>query len=216
MISRPAATGRRLRVGRRAAGATPDPFRSSSHRSAPVSRRLAVLLPVAVLLASCGGGQPSSVTWRNITFSVPDGWYVFEQEETRLSLSNADLGIGEPGEAREQPEGDVVAMHFTYEPRTRPDDVRDHLERQNATIESDRQLLLGEDEVPATQIVYAYETGGTPTREMVVVIASRAVVLLAIPVPLPGDTDAPDVFLRHLETFLEVLDSAQFGSPRLD
>jgi hypothetical protein len=48
------------------------------------------------------------------------------------------------------------------------------------------------------------------------VIASRAVVLLAIPVPLPGDTDAPDVFLRHLETFLEVLDSAQFGSPRLD
>jgi hypothetical protein len=194
----------------------PDPFRSSSHRSALVSRRLAVLLLVAVLVASCGGGQPSSVTWRNITFSVPDGWYVFEQEETRLSLSNADLGIGEPGEAREQPEGDVVAMHFTYEPRTRPDDVRDHLERQDATIESDRQLLLGEDEVPATQIVYAYETGGTATREMVVVIASRAVVLLAIPVPLPGDTDAPDVFLRHLETFLEVLDSAEFGQPRLD
>jgi hypothetical protein len=182
-----------------------------------VTRRcLAVPLLAILLLASCGGGQPSSVTWRNITLPVPDGWYVFEQEETRLSLSNADLGVGEPGVAREQPEGDVVAMHFTYEPRTQPADVRDHLERQDATIETDRQILLGEDEVPATQIVYAYETGGTPTREMIVVIASRAVVLLAIPVPLPGETDAPEVFLRHLETFLDVLETAEFGQPRLD
>jgi hypothetical protein len=183
-----------------------------------VSRRaLAVPLVLALLLVACGGGQPSSVTWRNVTLPVPDGWYVFEQEETRLSLSNANIGIGEtPGEPREQPEGDVVAMHFTYEPRTQPADVRDHLERQDATIESDQQILLGEDEVPATQIVYAYETGGTPTREMVVVIASRAIVLLAIPVPLPGDEDAPEVFLRHIETFLEVLDGAEFGQPQLD
>jgi hypothetical protein len=183
-----------------------------------VSRRaLAVPLLLALLLAACGGGQPSSVTWRNVTFPVPDGWYVFEQEETRLSLSNADLGIGEtPGEAREQPEGDVVAMHFTYEPRTQPADVRAHLEQQDATIESDQQILLGEDEVPATQIVYAYETGGTPTREMIVVISSRAIVLLAIPVPLPGDEDAPEVFLRHIETFLQVLDGAEFGQPKLE
>jgi hypothetical protein len=41
-------------------------------------------------------------------------------------------------------------------------------------------------------------------------------VLLAIPVPLPGDEDAPEVFLRHLETFLEVLDGAEFGQPQLD
>jgi hypothetical protein len=182
----------------------------------PVLRRhLAVPLVLALLLTACGG-QPSSVTWRNTTFAVPDGWYVFEEEETRLSLSNADLGVGTPGEAREQPEGDVVAMHFTYEPRTQPDDVRRHLMDQDATIESDQQILLGDDEIPATQIVYSYETGGTPTREMVVVIASRAIVLLAIPVPLPGETDAPEVFLRHLETFLEVLDGAEFGSPVMD
>jgi hypothetical protein len=180
-------------------------------------RALAVPLVLALLLVACGGGQPSSVTWRNVTFPVPDGWYVFEQAETRLSLSNADIGIGEtPGEPREQPAGDVVAMHFTYEPRTQPADVRAHLEQQDATIESDQQILLGEDEIPATQIVYAYETGGTPTREMVVVIASRAIVLLAIPVPLPGDEDAPEVFLRHIETFLEVLESAEFGQPQLD
>jgi hypothetical protein len=179
--------------------------------------RVALLVVLALFVAGCGGGQPSSVTWRNVTFSVPDGWYVFEQEETRLSLSNADIGVGDtPGEPREQPDGDVVAMHFTYEPRTQPADVREHLAAQDATIESDQQILLGEDEVPATQIVYAYETGGTPTREMVVVIASRAIVLLAIPVPLPGDEDAPEVFLRHIETFLEVLDGAEFGSPQLD
>jgi hypothetical protein len=181
-----------------------------------VSRRLLVApLVLALLLVACGG-QPSSVTWRNTTFPVPDGWFVFEEEDTRLSLSNADLGIGTPGEARQQPEGDVVAMHFTYEPRTQPDDVREHLAQQDATIESDQQILLGDDEVPATQIIYAYETGGTPTREMVVVIASRAIVLLAIPVPLPGETDAPEVFLRHIETFLGVLDDAEFGQPQLD
>jgi hypothetical protein len=178
-------------------------------------RRLAIPIALVLVLSACGG-QPSSVTWRNVTFPVPEGWYVFEEEETRLSLSNAELGVGEPGQPREQPEGDVVAMHFTFEPRTRPDDVRAHLAAQDATIESDQQLLLGEDEVPATQIVYSYETGGTPTREMVVVIASRAIVLLAIPVPLPGDTDAPEVFLRHLETFLEVLDGAEFGRPVLE
>jgi hypothetical protein len=179
--------------------------------------RVVLLLLLALSVAACGGGQPSSVTWRNVTFPVPDGWFVFEQEETRLSLSNADIGVGDtPGEPREQPDGDVVAMHFTYEPRTQPADVREHLAQQDATIESDQQILLGDDEIPATQIVYAYETGGTPTREMVVVIASRAIVLLAIPVPRPGDEDAPDVFLRHIETFLEVLEGAEFGSPQLD
>jgi hypothetical protein len=183
-----------------------------------VSRRLlAVPLTLGLLLVACGGGQPSSVTWRNVTLPVPEGWYVFEQEETRLSLSNADIGVGEtPGEPREQPEGDVVAMHFTFEPRTQPADVREHLAEQDATIESDQQILLGEDEVPATQLVYSYETGGTPTREMVVVIASRAIVLLAIPVPLPGDEDAPEVFLEHIDTFLEVLEGAEFGSPILE
>jgi hypothetical protein len=182
--------------------------------------RAVLLLVLAVLVGVAGCGtdrQPSSVTWRNVTFPVPDGWYVFEEEDTRLSLSNVDLGPGDgSGEGRAQPEGDVVAMHFTFEPRTQPGDVRDHLRAQEATIETDRQLLLTDDEIPATQLVYAYETGGTETREMVVVIASRAIVLLAIPVPLPGDDDAPEVFLRHLETFLEVLEGAEFGSPVLE
>jgi hypothetical protein len=51
---------------------------------------------------------------------------------------------------------------------------------------------------------------------MVVVIPSRSIVLLAQPVPGPGDEDAPDVFLAYLEDFLEVLETAEFGAPVLD
>jgi len=49
-----------------------------------------------------------------------------------------------------------------------------------------------------------------------VVIPSRAIVLLAQPVPAPGDEDAPEVFLEYLEDFLGVLESAEFGAPVLD
>jgi hypothetical protein len=191
----------------------PRPRRSSHARGARPTVRLGLSLLVAALVLTACGGERTSVTWRNTTFPIPDGWYVFEEEPTRLSLSNADIGPGADGN---QPDGDVVAMHFTYEPRTQPGDVREHLAAQDATIETDRQLVLGDGEVPATQFVYSYETNGIPTREMVVVIASRAIVLLAIPVPLPGDTDAPEVFLEHLETFLEVIDGAEFGQPVLD
>jgi hypothetical protein len=175
-------------------------------------RAASLLLAAAFVLMACGG-ERTQVTWRNVTLPIPEGWFVFEEEPTRLSLSNADIGPDADGQ---QPDEPVVAMHFTYEPRTQPGDVREHLAAQDAEIETDRQILLGDDEIPATQFVYSYETGGTPTREMVVVIASRAIVLLAIPVPLPGDTDAPEVFLEHLETFLDVLDQAEFGSPVLD
>jgi hypothetical protein len=40
--------------------------------------------------------------------------------------------------------------------------------------------------------------------------------VLAQPVPGPGDTDAPDVFLEYVETFVTVLEDASFGAPVLD
>lgn len=180
------------------------------------SRRLCVAMAVvALVLTACG--QPDSVTWRNVTVDVPDGWYVIEREDTRLSLANADIGPTEPDEpARQQPEGPVVAMWFTYEPNTLPDDWRRYVEQQDATLESDDQIHLGGDEVPATRLVFSYTTNEIPTREMVVVIPSRAIVVLAQPVPRPGDNDAPDVFLDHIATFLEVLETAEFGAPVLD
>lgn len=178
---------------------------------------IGVVLVAVLIAAACGGAnQPSSVTWRNVTLHLPDGWYVFENEDTRLSISNADIGPAlVDGQTRPRPEGDIVAMFLTYEPRTIPDDWRAHVADLGGTMESDDQIMLSDD-VPATRMVFTRDNVGATTREMVVVIPSRAIVMLAQPVPDPGDTDAPEVFLEYIETFLDILDAAEFGAPVLD
>ena len=171
---------------------------------------------LVLLLAACGSDQPSSVDWRNVELELPDGWYLFEEEDDRLSISNQDIGIGDvAGQPNDQPEGDIVAMFFTYEPDTLPGDWRDLLARLDADVETDAALTLQGD-VPATQLIYRYETEGVVTREMVVVIPSRSIVLLAQPIPQPGTSDASEVFLAYLDDFMGVLESATFGAPRLD
>jgi hypothetical protein len=178
--------------------------------------RLAVVLLVTsgLVLAACGG-QPSSVTWRNVTFEIPDGWYVFEETDTRLSLSNADIGPEAIRSADDVPDQDVVAIFFTYEPATRPDDWRRYTEQQDATLEVDEQIQLGEG-VPATRFVFDYVTGDIPLREMVVVIPSRGIVALAQPVPTLGQQDGPDVFLEYRDDFDQILESARFGPPVME
>lgn len=176
---------------------------------------LAVLL-AALVLSACSG-QPSQVSWRNVTVPVPDGWHVIEESATHLSLSNVDLGpeevLGASGEDRD---GDVVAMYFTYEPGTLPRDWLELIDAQGATLESDDEILLADGDVPARRIVFSSDADGTPTREMVVLIPSRWIVVLSLPIPAPGDTDAPEAFLRFIDTFLEVLDTADYGAPLLD
>jgi hypothetical protein len=178
---------------------------------------LFVLGLLTLALAGCTGSrQPDSVAWRNVDMDLPDGWYLFEDEADRLSISNQDIGIGDVvGTPADWPEGDVVAMFFTYEPDTLPADWRDLLGRLDAEIETDASLTLHGD-VPATQLIYRYETEGVRTREMVVLIPSRAIVLLAQPVPTPADDDVTEVFLAYLDDFMGVLESARFGAPLLD
>ena len=187
------------------------------------SRRSIILLLVALslVLTACGGGnQPSSVTWRNVTLQMPDGWYVFEEEETRLSISNADIGPeamrgADPDDDEAELPNDVVAMFFTFEAQASPAAWRAYAEQQDATVESDEQILVGED-VPATRIVMNYVTDDVPLREMVVVVPSRGIVVLAQPVPRAGQQDGPEVFLDYVDTFIEVLDTAQFGAPVME
>ena len=133
------------------------------------SRRSIILLLIALslVLTACGGGnQPSSVTWRNVTLQMPDGWYVFEEEETRLSISNADIGPeamrgADPDDDEAELPNDVVAMFFTFEAQASPAAWRAYAEQQDATVESDEQILVGED-VPATRIVMNYVTDDVP------------------------------------------------------
>ena len=191
------------------------PHDRSQHRRGLLG--VVILALLTVVLAACGGSsQPAAVEWRNVEMELPDDWYLFEEEADRLSISNQDIGIGDvAGEPNDWPEGDVVAMFFTYEPSTRPDDWRQLLGQLDAEIEADNQIRL-EGDVPATQLIYRYETEGVLTREMVVVIPSRAIVLLAQPVPPPGSADQTDVFLAYLDDFMGVLESATFGAPQMD
>ena len=179
----------------------------------PHRRPFLVAVVLAALLAACGG-DPGSVTWRDLTLELPEGWTVFEEADTRLSISNVALGPGEDGEPGEVPEGDAVAMFFTHEPSTAPGDWRTYVEEQDATLESDEAIEI--DEVPATRLVFSYETAGIPTREMVVVIPARQIVVLAQPVTAPGETDGPDIFLEYVDTFLEILHTIDWGAPVSD
>jgi len=181
----------------------------------PRLRYLSFVLLIALFLVACGGGQPSEVTWRNITFQVPEGWYVFEEADTRLSLANADIGPEAIRSADDIPDQDVVAIFFTFEPSTVPADWRAYAQAQEAAVEIDESIQLG-DGVPATRIQFDYVTGGIPLREMVVVIPSRGVVALAQPVPGPGQQDGPEVFLEYRAVFDEILESARFGPPLMD
>jgi hypothetical protein len=175
-----------------------------------------LLLMVAATIGGCSdGNQPSAVEWRNVTVRLPDGWYVFEEADTRLSISNQDIGPEAMREGVQEPEEPVVAMFFTYEPTTLPDDWRRYVEEQDATLEVDDRLEL-DGEVPASRLVFSYVTDGVPLREMVVVIPSRSIVVLAQPVPAVGDTSGPEVFLDNVDTFMQVLEAASFGAPVLE
>jgi len=182
-------------------------------RNAP-HRVLIAFVFGAMLLAGCGS-QDGPVVWRNITVDLPAGWVVFERTDTTLSIANVPLGPQEDGAPRAAPDGEVVAMFFSYEPDTLPRDWLEFLGANGAVIETEQQRILTGD-VPATQLVYRLTDEITDTREMVVLIPSRNVVILAQPVPLVGDASGPDVFLRNIDTFLTVVDTLTFGAPVLD
>ena len=179
-----------------------------------------LLAALSLLFVACGGGnQPSSVTWRNVTLPMPDGWYVFEDEDTRLSISNADIGPEAMRTTQEDPDvesrTDVVAMFFTFEPATQPEDWRQFVEQQEGTMHDDESVVLGE-ETPATQFVFEHVSGGIPLRELVAVIPSRGVVVLAQPVPSQGQVDGPEVFSDYRATFEQVLETLSFGPPLME
>jgi len=174
---------------------------------------LFLVLPVLLVvgLVSCSGAD-STVEWRNITFDVPDGWVVLDSTDDLLTIASAEVVEQEdrPDEGE-----DVVALYMTFEPGVVPDDWRRYVVEQDATLESDDAILVGGD-VPATRLVFSSVQDGIAVREMVIVIPSRSVVVLAQPVARPGTLDATAVLLEELDTLLAIVVEARYGAPRLD
>lgn len=161
---------------------------------------------VALVAGGCAEGiREGRQSWRGLEVVLPEGWQVFEDTSTVFGVANAPLG-NTPA-----PEGDVVAAQFTYEPGARIDDWRALVTDQGGTIESDQELAL--DGIPARSITYRYVTNGVPTRERVVVVSARQIVILLQPVPLRGEQDAPEVFEAYTDDFEALLDSIEWGAP---
>ena len=96
-------------------------------------------------------------------------------------------------------------------PETLRSPWREFVEEQDATLERDTTTEVGT--LPATLIQYSFTTNGIPTRERVVVVASRDLVLLQQPVPMQGETEAPAWFDEHVDEFDALLESIRFGAP---
>ncbi len=165
------------------------------------------LLAASVLLAACSSGPSrGEISWRDLDVTAPDGWAAYEIGDTLLYLADGEAGE-EPGDR-----GTLrAAAQLTYEPGTTPDDWRELVAQEGGTVERDESIEV--DGLPATRIVYTWESNAIPTREMVLLVPSRALVVLFQPVPIRGQQDAPEVYLTREAEFEAIVDSIRFGAP---
>lgn len=172
------------------------------------------------LLTACTPGADDGAgprEWRDLELVVPDGWTVLEQRADLLHFANEDIRVAD-GDDAEQPSrpadpdsSDVVAVQLTTDPGTRPGAWRDLVEQQGGVIEQDERIEVGG--LPATSLEYRWQSNGVPSRERVVFVPSRDLVVLLQPVPLRDQTTGPEVYLRHTDEFEAVIDSITFGRP---
>jgi hypothetical protein len=170
--------------------------------------RAGLVVVCLALVAGCTGGTApgGTVEWRELTIDLPEGWVETNRTETSLSVGDG-AGSTEPGER-----GDLyVSTQLTVEPGATIDAWRQFVEDQDATLERDTSTTVGG--LPAAMVQYAFTTNGIPTRERVVVVPSRDLVLLQQPVPMQGDTDGPAWFDEHVGEFDALLEGITFGAP---
>lgn len=186
-------------------------------RRHPTSHATLVSALLVVLLAACAsgsGGGPGPLAWRDLDLVVPDGWLVLDQRPDLLLLANRDLRADDieatPNLPLDRDANDVVAAQFTTDP-TSADAWRNLVRSEDGEIEADQQVQVGG--VPATALTFRWTTNGVDTRERVVVVPSRQLVILLQPVPVQGQTTGPEVYLDHAEEFEALLASIQFGAP---
>lgn len=107
----------------------------------------------------------------------------------------------------------MVAVFLTHRPNVGPGDWRDQIGTSGAVLEVDEAIEI--DGVPATRLQFLTppRDGAAEIRELVIVVPSRQVELIAQPVPLPGSTDAPATYDRFVATFDEMVASIRWGAP---
>lgn len=173
---------------------------------APSAPPVTLLVVLLLVVAGCGPSAGGAQEWRGLDLVLPDGWEVFERRDTLLSAADGPLGeeAGDVGERR-------VAAQLTYDPSTSADDWRALVRAEGGEVELDERISV--DGAPATKLVYRWVTNGVPTREMIVVVPSRSIAMLFQPVPVAGQTDAPEVFLEHVDDFESILASIDLGAP---
>lgn len=175
-------------------------------RPAAGAHRLVLAAALALLLGACGGSDAGVQEWRGLELELPAGWEVFERRDTLLSAGNGPVGE-EPGDPGER----TVVAQLSYDPSSSTDDWRALVEAEGGELEVDERLDI--DGVPATRLIWAWTTNGVPTREMVVLLPSRSLVMLFQPAPRADQLDAPEVFLRHRDEFEAILESIDLGAP---
>ncbi len=179
--------------------------------------RTALVALLTAVLVGCtgGGGGAGPMDWRDLDLVVPTGWQVLEQRDDVLTIANEDLRAdedeGTPTVPDDPDTNDVVAVQFTTD-GTNAESWRDFVRSEGGEVESDQRIQV--DGVPATAITFTWSTSsGVPTREQVVIVPSRDLVVLLQPVPVQGQQTGPDVYLDHVEEFQAILDSIDFGAP---
>ena len=163
-------------------------------------RRMLALLLVPVMLAACGG--PERVDWPGARIDLPDGWEILSSDADRLVLADHVAAEGERG----------VLVTFLRVPGTLPAEWRQRVADRGATIESDSGILIAGD-VPATQLVLLDVIDGTPVREVVLVVASRGLVIAITPRLQPGEQDGPRLLLDSLDGVRDLLDTIELAPP---
>jgi hypothetical protein len=176
-----------------------DPREAPSRR--PLRRAVALLL-VPLLLVACGGSD--RVDWPGLRLELPAGWELIEQSPDRLVL--ADHIAAEDGRG--------VHVTFLRSPDVLPDDWRERVRQRGAQLESDEGVRIAGD-VPATQLVLLDDYDGTPVREVILIVASRGLVIGITPRVSPGDLDGPELLLQSLDEVRALLDGIELAPPAL-
>jgi hypothetical protein len=169
--------------------------------------RWLVALVAAGLLLACGG-DPSAVAWRDLDLTLPDGWVVVQDFEGVLYVGDGEMA--DEGDA-----GDLtVGIQFLEEDTPSIQDWRDLVADRDGTVELDRDGVI--DGLPTSELQFTLpgDDGDVPaTRERVITVPSRHLVILAQAVPLRGQQDGAQLFLDGLDDIEALLESVDFGAP---